>query len=146
MDSWPASLPAPLVDGVSYESQNNTVRTQMETGAAKMRRRFTKVPEDVTFSLIVSRPERLDLDQFVTDTLKDVLPFEWTEFRYPPAHDNIAVYRFKSRPKYSPAGSGFLWRADIELELITKPAAAHFPLSNESGQTLTMSDGTVLTT
>jgi hypothetical protein len=117
MAEWPTSLPTPLLEGVSYSSQSNVIRTQMDAGVAKTRRRFTAVPEDVTFSLFLDRAQVQTLQDFVAITLADVLPFNWLEFRKPDT--TTVVYRFKSRPKFSPMGTGLYWRADIELELLT---------------------------
>jgi hypothetical protein len=116
--TWPISLPVPLLDGVSYASQQNVIRTQMDAGVAKTRRRFTAVPEDVTFSLSLSRAQVQTLQDFIAITLKDVLPFDWREFRKPDT-EPLVTYRFKSRPKFTPMGRGDHWRADIELELLT---------------------------
>ena len=118
-ETWPGSLPVPLLSGVSYASQPNIIRTQMDAGVAKTRRRFTAVPEDVLFALLLTRAQVQTLQDFVAITLKDVLPFDWIEFRKSEADDVTAVtYRFKSRPKFTPLGGGY-WRADIELELLT---------------------------
>lgn len=116
---WPSSLPVPLVEGVSYTSQDNVIRTQMAAGVAKTRRRFTAVPEDVTFQLLLDRAKLQTLLDFVSVTLKDVLPFDWREFRKPVADQGTLVtYRFKSRPSMVPIHGG-LWRVSIELELLT---------------------------
>lgn len=85
MADWPASLPPPLVNGAGYTPQENTIRTQMVAGAAKMRRRFTAVPEMFAFTLRLTRAQVDTLDAFVVGTLKDVLPFDWQNFRRPPA-------------------------------------------------------------
>lgn len=37
--AWPTSLPAPLCNGYGIEPEDQTIRTQMETGAARVRRR-----------------------------------------------------------------------------------------------------------
>lgn len=37
--SWPATLPAPMVAGYALNPVNMTVRTEMESGAARVRRR-----------------------------------------------------------------------------------------------------------
>ena len=115
---WPASLPIPLLEGVTYTAQQNVISTQMDAGPAKLRRRFTAVPEDVTFSLFLTQAQAQTLSDFVAITLKDVLPFDWREFRKPDT-DTLVTYRFKSRPRFTPMGSGLTWRADIELEQLT---------------------------
>lgn len=117
MASWPTTLPEPLVDAASYTPQDNAIRTQMAAGTAKVRRRFTAVPEDVSFTLRLSTAQVDVLDAFVIVTLKDVLPFTWKNFRkvgFP-----VCQYRFVRRPKYTAAPKGpDLWDAAIDLELL----------------------------
>lgn len=128
-----------MVESCTFTPQDNTIRTQMEAGAAKVRRRFTRVPEDVTFSLTLDRPQVEVLQDFVAITCADVLPFNWVDFRRPLTADNVAVYRFKNRPRLTPLGAGY-WRADLELELISKPVQGTFPIG------LLLPDGSELTT
>lgn len=117
---WPSSLPNPMLEGISYAPQSNVIRTQMDAGIAKTRRRFTAVPEDVAFSLFLTAAQVQTLQDFVAVTLADVLPFDWIEFRKPVADwTTLVTYRFKSRPRFTPMGSGLTWKADIELELLT---------------------------
>ena len=106
----------PVVDGITYTSQENVIRSQMDAGIAKTRRRFTSVPEDVSFVLLLDRAQVQTLQDFAAITLKDVLPFDWREFRKPDT--TTVVYRFKSRPSFTPIYSG-LWRTTVELELLT---------------------------
>ena len=42
--SWPSRLPLPTFDGMSVEPQDACLRTEMEAGPARTRRRFTQVP------------------------------------------------------------------------------------------------------
>ena len=117
--TWPSSLPVPLVEGVSYTSQDNIIRSQMDAGVAKIRRRFTAVPEDVSFQLLLTLAQIQTLVDFHDITLKGVLPFDWIEFRKPEADwGTLVTYRFKSRPTFVPV-HGKLWRATLELELLT---------------------------
>lgn len=118
MAEWPNSLPIPLVENVSYTPGENVISSQMDAGAAKRRRRFTAVPESVTFRLLIDPAQLQTLQEFVAITLADVLPFDWREFRKPNDLTTAAQYRFRSRPVYSYVGPG-LWYADLDLELLT---------------------------
>ncbi|MBO9717528.1 MAG: hypothetical protein J7507_12150 [Pseudoxanthomonas sp.] len=139
--TWPAGLPGPLVDGCGYAPGfDNTLRTQM-TGAQKMRRRQTFVPEVVTFRLAVDRSQMYGLSQFVITTLGDVGLFDWYEFRDPAK--GAATYRFRRRPIFSPVSSN-LWHADIELDLLT-PFSGAFQLGDDLGAFLADDDETITT-
>lgn len=113
MATWPASLPIPTDQGVTFAPLvENVITTGMETGAPKRRRRFTNVPKTVTFQLVLEPDEIATLDTFVQDTLGDVLPFDWRDF----VHGGSATYVFQKRPVYSLISAPVrLWRATIEL-------------------------------
>lgn len=115
---WPISLPVPLVEGISYTPGQNVIRTQMDAGAAKVRRRFTAVPETLTFNLVLTGAQVQVLQDFVEITLAEVLPFDWIDFRKPTGTG--VTYRFTKRPSYSPrSAAGNRWVAAIELEQLT---------------------------
>lgn len=118
MANYPSTLPSPRVGGATYTPQDNSIRTQMVAGAAKVRRRFTAVPEMVQLTILLTSLEQVQtLDTFVIGTLKDTLPFTWKNFRlpgFPPA-----VYRFVRRPIYVAVDGGVqMWDAALELEMI----------------------------
>ncbi|MEJ7807149.1 MAG: hypothetical protein WKG03_14650 [Telluria sp.] len=118
MDNFPVSLPSPMIDGASYTAQENTIRTSMAAGTHKMRRRYTSVPEIVTFTIRCTSLEQVQtLETFVVGTLKDVLPFNWKNFRLPGYP--VAVYRFVKRPSYSAVSGAFqVWDCQLELEML----------------------------
>ena len=115
---WPVSLPVPLVQGITYTPGQNTIRTPMDAGPAKVRRRFTAVPETLAFNLVLTGAQVQVLQDFVEITLSDVLPFDWIDFRKPTG--TAVTYRFTKRPSYSPrSAAGNRWVAAIELEQLT---------------------------
>lgn len=113
--TWPSTLPEPVLDSISYSPWQNTIRSQMDSGPPKMRRRFTAAGEDVTVVLILTPAQKDALDTFIRTTLKDVLPFDWYEFRA--AEQTVATYRFKQRPAYTPWGAEY-WQATLSLDLL----------------------------
>lgn len=115
---WPASLKHPTLDQIDYGPLiDGVIRTPMDFGPAKLRRRFTAVPEAATFSLQLYRSQVQTLQDFVAITLKDTLPFDWYEFRKPDR--TLVTYRFIRRPRFVPMQTGMLWLATVELELLT---------------------------
>ena len=44
MSAWPSSLPVPLLAGYELQRQKSSKRTDMDSGSARMRKRFTRVP------------------------------------------------------------------------------------------------------
>lgn len=135
--TYPAGLPSPLIEGTAYTpTGDNVLRTQFP-GATKVRRRQSAAPEVVSFSLMLTRAQALVLYNFVFQTLKEVLPFDWVEFRDPAR--GAATYRFRSRPHLQPKGNGNLWQADIELDLLT-PFTGTFSLAASAGLLATDDD------
>jgi hypothetical protein len=90
----------------------------METGPAKMRRRFTAVPETVTLPpMELTSAQLATLKTFKKTTLSDVGPFDWIDFRTGTA----ATYRFLKPLKqdwHSSDGTTDVWTVSIVLELL----------------------------
>lgn len=115
--TWPALLPVPSDQSLSYTALVEPVQTtSMETGAPKRRRRFSAVPETFACTLVLTQAQVSTLKQFVQNTLADVLPFDWKDFR----DGTVATYVFAKRPVYTLAAAGAdLWQ--VQLELTTVP-------------------------
>lgn len=54
MAAWPSTLPAPLASGYGVKPVDQTVRTDMESGAARQRRRTTARNDKVTVSWVMT--------------------------------------------------------------------------------------------
>ena len=92
----------------------------MDAGVAKIRRRFTLVPDVMTCELILTREQLQTLYDFHDITLASVLPFSWRDWRKPFEDTALAVYRFKQRPSLSSMdGDEDLLKANLELEMLT---------------------------
>lgn len=114
--TWPVTIPGPTSDSVSYEPLfDNIIKSQMEVGQ-KTRRRATFCPDKAAFKLVLNKAQYQALDAFYKTTLKEVLPFDWKDFR----DNSPRTYAFQSAPKYSLAAPGAnLWYAT--LDLVTLP-------------------------
>lgn len=110
--TWPTTLPNPSW-GLQAGGEDNAVRTGMDAGPRKVRRRYTKPVEDVRGSLELTDAQATILRDFVVVTLKDVLPFDWTNF----ISNQTATYRFVGRPRFTRVGYDNV-RADFQLELL----------------------------
>lgn len=70
MATWPASLPQyPQVRGYKEKRSTQTVRTQMEKGPAKMRRRHTAHVETIPYRLTLTSTQLNTLETFFDTTL-----------------------------------------------------------------------------
>ncbi len=99
---WPISLPNPLLNGLGEEPRSNTLRSEVDSGIAKLRRRFTVSPRGLDFNLSLTRDKVQTFDDFYSETLKDgTLTFEM----FHPRLRTTATFRFKGVPKYVPLTS-----------------------------------------
>jgi hypothetical protein len=118
MPTWPASLmPYPLVTGYQESAPVTAIRTEMDTGIAKQRQRYTATPRRVTGA--VTLPSKADLDTlytFFTTTLSGgSLSFDWVDRNGAPC-----VYRFIVGPdalRWEPLDPE-RWLAHLQLEIM----------------------------
>lgn len=54
---YPSQLPAPLREGYAIQHDSPLMRTQMQSGRARQRRRFTSVPSVISVSWIMTEVE-----------------------------------------------------------------------------------------
>lgn len=99
-ESWPTALPSEiLTDGFNQQASPNTIRTKMEAGLDKLRRRYTTPIVNSSVSMIVTFAQYTTLETFYNTTLQGgVLSFNFTD----PADSTEYEYRFIEPPSYSP--------------------------------------------
>lgn len=102
--SWPLTLQQ-LLNESSFGIQKGetVIRSEMDVGPAKVRRRFTKSVDTFTGSIWVDATQYVTFENFYDTTLNGgTLPFT-----FPHPLTQVPVdFRFKSPPKYTPVGSG----------------------------------------
>lgn len=114
--TWPATLQTAPGNDAQRVRPANVIRTAMDVGPPKMRRRATNSPIQWAFTMRVNAAERAALETFYRTTLAEVLPFDWQDFfvsGYP-----AATYRFTAAPSYQNV-AGDLWNVEIKLEQLT---------------------------
>ena len=116
---WPASLPAFVeTDGFDDAFPETVVRTPMESGPAKQRRRFTAAPEPLRAGLVLTKAQHDTLKTFFVTTCKGgSLAFDWVH----PISQAAASYRFKAPPRVAPLGqvAGLaMVKASLDLEIL----------------------------
>lgn len=79
MPFWPTELPqSPLRGGFSYSAPNNLIRSDMETGPAKVRRRSTAKPYTAQVTYIMSNEQASVFEEFAITTLAGgSICFDW---------------------------------------------------------------------
>lgn len=116
MPTWPATLPEyVLADGYTEAAPNNAIRSEMEIGPAKVRRRTTATPTPVTCQIRITPAQRADLLMFFeTDTASGSLAWDWVH----PVTRAAAVFRFTAPPSMTATARGTAFIAALELEIL----------------------------
>src|SRR5690349_19617523 len=97
--TWPGTLPAAWGnDAERVREDSNVLRTQMDAGPAKMRRRSTADVIATPFSFLVTTAQKEALDTFYVTTCSRTLPFDWTDFSVVALPTK--TFRFVSAPRY----------------------------------------------
>ena len=110
---WPSSLPQrPTVGGYQEHFADTVLRTAMEAGAAKTRRRFTAAPRQIEVTFRVNAAQAATFKSFFEETTAGgALPFDWVH----PREGTSAEFRFVEAPRVY-AVTGTLFSVAVKLE------------------------------
>jgi hypothetical protein len=115
MPQWPATLP-PLteISGFNERPPKNTLRTQMDAGPAKVRRRFTAGERKLGGRMLMDADQIEILDSFhVNDLASGSLKFDGIH----PRTGAAAVLRFAAEPDWTHL-SGPYYTVTLQLEIL----------------------------
>lgn len=115
IEQWPDTLPTELLQrGYSQASSDVLLRSAVDVGPAKVRRRNTATAVPVAGNLLLSFDDLAILRAFYEDDLLDgTLRFSWAD----PVSLAAKEFRFTSPPKWVMASGWF----DVTLELEILP-------------------------
>lgn len=112
-NSYEALPTYPLVDGWSEQQQDSVLRSEVDAGTAKIRRRFTAASTFMNCRFALTNFQKQELDQFWRDTAKrGSLAFNWT---HPQTYEAIEC-RFLAPPSYVPNEQEVI--ATVPLEIL----------------------------
>lgn len=96
--SWPGNVPdKPLIDGFSERPGTTTVRTQMDVGPDKLRRRTTAAVSTLTMRMLMTKTEVGNLETFYDGTTaQGSLRFDFVH----PRTGSTVEARFVERPRW----------------------------------------------
>lgn len=116
--TWPTSLPqTPLLNGYAESKNINTIRTPMDNGPAKTRRR-SALPTPIQCAFNMTATQVATLEDFVKNTLFGVRRFNFTHPRLRTSVEARIVPG--SDGKYydlSPLGGG-MWHVSLAMEIL----------------------------
>ena len=111
---WPVTLPQLPDIGLQETAPDLVLRTEMDAGPAKVRRRFTAgVREFRTTVSPLTAAQVQTLDDFFVNDLTGVLPFDWQI----PRSGATVEMRFVEPPRYDAIDPTF-YRASLSLEVL----------------------------
>lgn len=113
--SWPADVPqSPLADGFQETLPDNTLRSKMEQGPPKIRRRSTDASGKINAQFLFSAAQCQMMDDFYHETLSGgALRFC---FLHPRRQENV-MCRIMQPPEYAALNGGY-YRAKIVMEVL----------------------------
>jgi len=114
MTAWPVTLPQyPLQEGYSETARKNAIRSQMEQGPAKTRKRYTAAVRRFGITLFMTTAQVEIMDAFFEDDLAfGSLSFTWVN----PRTQAAATCRIINEPAYVPSGPN--WKVQFEMEIL----------------------------
>ena len=121
MPTFPATLPAPLVNGFAYIPTDAVVRTQMDSGPARQRRRFTQFPTVFQATWRLTQAQLLAFEQFHHTSLSDGQAW-FTLSLYTGAGITASTVRF-TKPYQVKLVSNLITDVVCELEAQSRPYA-----------------------
>ncbi len=114
MPTWPATLPGFMKDGWTEEAPKTALRTEMDAGPAKVRRRFSAGVRPFSGQLKVTGVQLAALDDFYLDDCQGGA----VAFDFPHPRTGLTVSaRFAEPPKYQALG-GLFYSAAVKLEIL----------------------------
>lgn len=129
MANWPALLPRPVMSGYKYRNEKNFLRTQMETGPARQRRRYTSVITEVDATFKFTHPQLALFESFFTNTLNDGV--DWFQLAMVSgAGETVVDVRFKEPPEAAALANGNMWSLTAKVEIRNRPVSAQIASFN----------------
>jgi len=125
--SWPVTLPLPSIGGYSVHPGEAILRTEMEAGPARQRRRYTQVPSRISVRWTFRRDQFALFEAWYRWQAKE--GGEWFEINLLGGlglvvHEARFTRPFDARPR-----SGILWEVSSELEIRERPVLTEAALA-----------------
>ena len=116
---WPTNLPQkPQRDGYRRSLPNNLIRSSMDTGSDKVRKRGRFKPQNVSATYVLTDAQRNVLEDFVRNSLAEgAICFNWPH----PELNKLVRARLKASNDgildFQPFGNTLVWQVTVNLEI-----------------------------
>ena len=111
--AWPATLPQyVLQEGYAENGRENSIRSNMEQGPAKTRKRYTSAIRKFSVALYMTAAQVDIFDAFYeSDLAFGSISFTWVH----PRTQASGTFRILNQPAYTPTGPNYKVQFDMEL-------------------------------
>lgn len=117
---YPAELPLPLREGYAFKSESPIIRTQMQSGRARQRRKYKRVPTYPSVSWLMSSPQASLFMAWFDEALNSGADWFLCPLRTPLGLDKYQA-RFIDIYEGPELVGVSHWRFTATLELFTTP-------------------------
>ncbi len=121
MIAYPSFLPGPLLAGYTLNQQANLLRSEMDSGQARVRRRFKNVPSIIASTWLFTAEQASLFEDFIENTLDGGAA--WFEMPVKtPVGMQTGTLRFVESPLEACTPLSIkLWQYTAKVELKTRP-------------------------
>lgn len=118
MPTWPDTLPEIELDGYQEQEQSGAIRTDMDSGPAFQRQRFSATTTRISASITVTADQYATLKQFRNfDCAQGSIPFDWVH----PITDEPVTMRFVVGNQLSISALGNdQYKVNLSLEILPR--------------------------
>jgi hypothetical protein len=119
MASYPTTLPQPTASGYSVKPVDQTLRTDLEKGAARVRRITAARLDKISFTLIFSTNQLQTFRSWFDSANGAAGGAAWFSMSLSLGNGaglTTETVRFVNPPSFSKAGGGLVWTAAVEVE------------------------------
>lgn len=114
MTTWPSTLPSPAINTFSEAPPNNIIRSSMDKGYDKVRRRTTASIRPISFTLKLTDDQVTIIDDFYNDeTVGGSLSFDYIH----PRTGATVEARFAEPPSYQ-SNENVIYDVSVSLEIL----------------------------
>lgn len=133
MIQYPSVLPGPLLSGHALNKTPNILRTEMDSGQARVRRRFKSVPTIMPSTWLFTQEEAARFEWFIENTLMGAVA--WFEMPVKtPIGMRKGILRFVNNPiENCKPTSPKKWQYQANVELKIRPVLEVYAPANPLG-------------
>jgi hypothetical protein len=120
---FPATLPNVSMSNYSFTPQDSTIRTEMEVGLARVRRRYLTTPSEMSVKWIFTREQLGIFEKFYDEEIHAGSAWFYIKL-VNGMGETTYLARFKEPFTAATSGKEFYWDVGAKLEVLQRPLPA----------------------